>query len=402
MIQDQTYRSQLDRIRLLAGVAGIVGLLACIALALLFDPGRALQSYLFAFLFWFGIALGSLAITLLHQLVGGAWGFLIRRLQEAAAATLPLFALLFLPILIDVASQQLFGTDSHLYEWAHPEAVAADELLQRKESYLNVGFFVGRTVFYFVVWIAMAYFLNRWSLEQDRTADPNLSDRLRLLARAGLVAYVLTMTFAAFDWAMSIEPHWFSSIYGVLFIAGQGLSAMAFAIVCVALLTQRGPLRGQVSAHPINDLGNLTLAFIMFWTYVNLSQYLIIWSGNIPEEVTWYTRRTGTSWNWLILFVLAFQFVLPFLVLLSRRNKRAVERLSALALMILFVHMVEVFWLIIPAFHPEVSIALTDIAAPIGIGGIWVAALAWLLSRRALLPLHDPRAPVLQEAHHHG
>lgn len=396
MIQDESFRPQLDRIQLLAGAAGVVGLLALVGLGLLFGPDRAFESYLFAFLFWFGIALGSMAITLLHQLTGGAWGFLIRRVQEAAAMTIPLMALLFVPILLNL----MLG--GNLYEWSHPDVVAADELLQRKQSYLNVPFFLGRALVYFAIWSIIAFLLNQWSLEQDRTADPALSDRLRLLARAGLVAYVLTMTFAAFDWAMSIEPDWFSSIYGVLFIAGQGLSALAFAIVAAALLTLRGPLRGQVSPHPFNDLGNLLLAFIMFWTYVNFSQYLIIWSGNIPEEVTWYTRRTGTSWNWLILFVLAFQFILPFLVLLSRRNKRATERLSALALMILFVHLVEVFWLIVPAFHPEVNITPTDIAAPIGIGGIWVAALAWLLKRRALLPLHDPHAPVLQEAHHHG
>jgi hypothetical protein len=397
MSQTRALHPQLERVQRLALITGVAGLVLC-AVGWFLDPTQFFHAYLFAYMFWMGLALGSFAITLLNQLVGGGWGFAIRRIQEAAAMTLPLMLVLFVPIVVD-----LLAGPSHLYEWAHPDVVARDPILQSKSAYLDISFFLVRMLLYFAIWIGLAYLLNRWSLEQDRTDDPVLTDRLRLLARVGLVAYVLTMTFAAFDWSMSLEPHWFSSIYGVLFIAGQGLSSLAFAIVMAALLSRYEPLDDVITADHFNDLGNLMLAFVMFWTYINLSQYLIIWSGNIPEEVTWYLRRTHGGWEWVIRLVLAFQFVVPFLLLLSRRRKRAIPALARLAAMIIVVHLVELLWQIAPSLHDTVgSLSWIYIVAPIGVGGIWVAALAWLLQRRPLVPLHDPRDPRLQEAVGHG
>jgi hypothetical protein len=396
MSQNESVRPQLVRVQRLALIAGAVGLVLC-AVGAFLNLGQLLQSYLFAYMFWLGIALGSMAITFLYHMVGGAWGFAIRRLAEAAALTLPLMLVLFLPIAADL----LVGP-SRLYEWARPEA-AGDPIIQGKAGYLNVPFFLLRALLYFALWIGMAYTLNRWSGEQDRTADAALADRMRLLGRYGLVVYVLSLTFAAVDWVMSTEPHWFSSIFGVLFLAGQGLSGMAFMIVTAGLLSRREPLAQVTSVHAFNDLGNLLLAFVMFWTYINLSQYLIIWSGNLPEEVPWYIHRTQGGWEWLIRFVLVFQFFLPLLVLLSRRTKRSIGRLTTLAAVILCVHLVEVFWRIVPSFRPDgLEVAWTDIVAPIAIGGIWIAAFVWLLGRRSLVALHDPRAPTLQEAHGHG
>ena len=334
----------LDRIQRLALIAGVAGLALCGVGAFL-DLEHFYQSYLFAYMFWLGIALGSMALTFLYHLVGGAWGFAIRRLVEAAAMTLPLMLLLFLPIAVDVLSEH-----SYLYEWAHPEA-ASDPIIQAKAGYLNVPFFLARAAIYFAIWIGLAYVLNRWSSEQDRTADPDLADRLRLLGRYGLALYILTLTFASVDWVMSTEPHWFSSIFGVLFLAGQGLSSMAFAIVVAGLLSRREPLANVTTAHAFNDLGNLLLAFIMFWAYINLSQYLIIWSGNLPEEVPWYLNRTRGGWVWVIRFVLAFQFVAPFLLLLSRRTKRNIQRLTILAAALLCVHLVETYWRVVPSFR---------------------------------------------------
>jgi hypothetical protein len=391
MRQPEAIGRNLNRIQwsaAIVGVAGVVGLTA----GALYDADQFFQSYLFAYMFWLGIALGGLAISLLYHLVGGAWGFVVRRVVETAAMTIPLMLILFAPVVLGMGS---------LYEWTRAEVVARDSLIQAKSPYLNTTFFLIRAAGYFAIWGLIAYFLNRWSLAQDRTADPALSHRLRLLSRVGLMLYVLTISFAAIDWVMSLEPHWFSSIFGVLFIAGQGLTGMAFAIAMTGLLGRRGPLADAVTPARFNDLGNLLLAFVMFWAYINLSQFLIIWMGNLPEEVTWYEQRNETSWVWIILFVLAFQFVLPFLLLLARATKRSILGLGLLAAAILAVHLLELFWRVAPTFHEEgLVVHWLDIVAPIAIGGVWVAAFAWMLKGRPLIPLHDPYAPRLEASDH--
>jgi hypothetical protein len=398
MSQNETNRSganadMLRRIQLPALAVGGAGLAAC-ALGAFLDPGTFFPSYLFGYLFWLGIALGSLAIVMLYHLVGGAWGFPIRRLLESAALTLPLLALLFVPL--------LFGL-SELYAWARPAAVAADPLLQHKQPYLNPPFFIVRAAIYFGLWIGLASFLSRWSLQQDATDDPALGQRLRYLSRFGLVAYMLTVTFASIDWVMSIEPDWYSTIYGLIYVAGQGLAGFSVAIMSAALLKDRQPLAGVITPDTFGDLGGLLMTFVMFWAYVALSQFLLIWSGNLPEEVIWYEHRIHGGWNWIILFVIAFQFAGPFLLLLARQVKRTAWSLAALALAILLVHLADLFWLVVPPFRQTgIRIHWLDAAAPIGIGGIWLAAFAWLLGRRPLLPLHDPRDTRLQEAIEHG
>lgn len=384
----------LVRARLPALAAGVLGLAACAAGALL-DPAGTWPSYLFALMFWLGIALGSLAILMLHHLVGGGWGFGVRRLLEAAAMTLPLLLGLFAPLLLGLG---------YLYAWARPAEVAADAVLQHKRAYLNPAFFTARAALYFAIWIALALLLNRWSLQQDADADPSAAEgRMRNLSRFGLVLYMLTITFAAVDWVMSIEPHWYSTIYGLIYVAGQGLSGFAVAIIAAALLARRGPLASALAPARFADLGGLLLTFVMFWAYITLSQFLLIWSGNLPEEVTWYLRRSQGGWLWLIVAVLALQFVLPFLLLLARDVRRAATALAALAALILCVHLAELFWLVVPPFRPGgLSLGWADLAAPIGVGGVWLAAYAWLLGRRPLLPLHRPQPPQLQEALDHG
>jgi hypothetical protein len=383
----------LGRVQLLALILGLAGLAACAAGAFL-DPRTFFPSYLFAFIFWLGVALGSLAIQMLYHLVGGAWGLPIRRIQETAAMTLPLLLVLFVPL--------LFGL-GWLYAWARPDAVAADPLLRHKSVYLNPAFFTIRAASYFVAWIGMAYLLSRWSLEQDRTGDPALAERMRNLSRFGLVVYMLTLTFATIDWVQSTESHWYSTIYGLIYVAGQGLSGFSFAIIVAALLSNREPLAEAAKPSRFGDLGGLLLVFVMFWAYVALSQFLLIWSGNLPEEVTWYVQRGQGGWNWIIIVVIALQFVLPFLLLLARRAKQSIPALAGVAALILVMHLLDLFWLVVPPFRPGgLSIHWLDLAAPLGIGGVWVAAFAWLLARRPLLPLHDPRNPLLQEAIEHG
>ena len=385
--------ASLARVRLPALVVGVAGLAACAAGAFL-EPAVFFQSYLFAFIFWLGIALGSLAIVMLYHLVGGAWGFPVRRPLEAAAMTLPLLALLFVPL--------LFGLP-YLYEWVRPDAVAADALLRHKQPYLNVPFFVGRAALYFALWIGAAYLLSRWSLRQDHDDDPRLAKRMRDLSRFGLVFYMLTVTFASIDWVMSIEPRWYSTIYGLIYVAGQGLAGFSIAIISAALLSRRGPLAEVVTQDTFGDLGGLLMTFVMFWAYVALSQFLLIWSGNLPEEVVWYDHRNHGGWQWLILLVVLFQFAGPFLLLLARSFRRTDWSLAILAGAILLVHLADLFWLVVPPFRPSgISIHWLDVAAPLGIGGVWVAGYAWLLARRPLLARHDPRNPALQTAAEQG
>jgi hypothetical protein len=327
---------------------------------------------------------------MLHHLVGGNWSFAIRRLFEASAMTLPLLALLFIPL--------AFGMEA-LYSWTNPEEVAHSELLQHKAVYLNVPFFIGRTVLYFIIWIGLAYLLNKWSLQQDQTGDPGLKNRLRNISPPGLILLVITATFAAFDWMMSLEPEWFSSIYGIMFISGQALVAIAFAVIMLSLLRRQKPLADWATVGVFNDLGNFLLAFVSFWAYIAYSQYLIIWSGNLPEEIPWYITRTQGGWQYVALMLVVFHFALPFAVLLSRAIKRNVKILTGIAVFIVLVRFVDLFWLTMPALRPNLSLHWLDVVIPIALGGFWVAFFAWHLKRKSLVPLHDPYFQQVAVAH---
>ena len=378
----ETLRPELDRIRKRALLVGGAGLGICIVGAFP-NPEQFFRSYLLGYLFWIGIALGSFAILMLHHLVGGAWGFVICRTLESATRTLPLMGLLFVPLLLGM---------HHVYVWARPEEVAADELLQHKSYYLNLPFFIARAAVYFAIWIGIAYFLNKWSAEHDRTTDPSLARRFQLLSGPGLLLYGLTVTFAFVDWVMSLEPHWFSTVYGVMFMIGQVLGALAFAIVVTALLVKRKPLSDVVVPGHFHDLGNLLLAFVMLWAYIAFSQYLIIWSGNLPEEIPWYLQRSSGGWQWVALLLFLFHFCLPFLVLLSRGAKRRVQILATVAATLAVMRLVDLFWLVAPAFHSAgFRLHWMDLGIPVGIGGIWIAVFVWQLGKRALLPAYDPR-----------
>jgi hypothetical protein len=383
-----------SRIQRIALIAGVVALILCVVGAFL-DPTAFFQAYLVAFLYWLAFPLGALAIVALYHLGGGVWGFPIRRPLEAAMMTVPLFAVLFVPL--------IFGW-STLYPWARPEEVARDPILQHKSVYVNVPFTLGRAVLYFVLWSLVAFMLHRTSLEQDRTGDPDLPRLLGRRSRFGLVFVILALSFASFDWAMSLDAHWFSTIYGMLFLAAYGLTGIAFAIVVLWLLAERPPTSEVTTPATFSDLGNLLLAFVMLWTYMNLSQYLIIWSGNLPDEVPWYLRRSDNGWWWYTLLLFAFQFVAPFLVLLARNNKRNSQTLARIAGFVLFMRFVDMYWIVMPEVRREgLSFHWLDIVAPIGIGGVWVAAYIWSLQRQPLLPAHDHRDPRLQpDAHGHA
>jgi hypothetical protein len=370
----------LQRLQQPARNAGLAAL-GLAAIGAVFSPAQFFQSYLIGYLFWSGIALGALALLMLQHVTGGTWGLVIRRVLESATRTLPLMALLFLPLVFGV------GT---LYEWADPAHVAHDPILQHKRAYLNVPFFFVRAALYFTAWLTLAHFLNRWSAEQDAGADTG--KRLEYLSRGGLLLYTLTMTFASIDWVMSIEPHWFSTIYGMLFIAGQVLSCFGFAIPVVVMIADRPPLSRLITAEQFHDLGKLLLAFVMIWAYFSFSQFLIIWSANLPEETPWYLKRLSGGWQWFGIAAIVVHFGFPFLVLLSRDVKRRGRQLAVVALVVLGMRLLDLFWVIEPAFSPGAfSLHWLDPIAVVGIGGIWFARFIGQLKVRSLLPLRDPQ-----------
>jgi hypothetical protein len=374
---------------------GAAGLVLC-AVGGFVNPVQFFRSYLLAFMFWTGLALGCAAIVMLHHLTGGAWGFGIRRMLEAGTRTFPMLAVLFLPI--------VFGL-SRLYPWAQADAVAADPLLQHKHFYLNVPFFIARAAIYFGAWNLLGYFLSIWSAEQDSTGDRAIASRFEALSGPGLIVYGLTATFAAIDWVMSLEPHWFSTIYGMMFMVSQALAAMSFVIIVAMLLADSPPLSAAIFPAQFHDLGNLLFAFTMLWAYLSFSQFLLVWSGNLQTEIPWYTSRASGGWVGVALFLIVFHFAVPFLLLLSRTVKRRKRILAGVAGGLLFLGLVDLFWLITPAFHREgPSPHWMDLAAPLGVGGIWLATFCSQLKSRSLLPLHDTRneGAFLEGATSHG
>jgi hypothetical protein len=382
MNEASTVRAQLDRIQRIALTSGAIGL----ALSGVFAMGNRTQffrSYLFAYVFWLAIPIGCMAILMLHYLTGGWWGYPIRRLLEAGTRTFSWMAALFVPVLLGM---------SHLYKWAQPAEVAADPMLQYKQPYLNPQFFTVRVLIYFAIWIGLAWLLNKWSSEQDRTADPRLATRLEALSGPGLILWGLAATYSSIDWVMSLEAHWFSTMYGMIVMVVSALAAMSFVVFVLRKLSGEEPISQAVTASQFNDLGNLMLAFVMLWAYLSFSQFLIIWAGNIKDEIPWYMSRAFGGWGAIAVILVVLHFALPFLLLLQRGVKRRLRTLSFVAGMLLVLSLVDVYWLVAPAYETSgPRVFPLDIFALVGIGGVWLAAFFSQLKKWPLLPQHDLR-----------
>ena len=366
-------------------IAGVIGLVV-LAIGFFVDRQQFLQSYLIGFFFVACLMLGCLALMMVHHLTGGAWGMICRRIWEAATRTIPVVALMFLPIAFSLPA---------IYAWAAPEA-AADPIIQMKAAYLNAPFFFVRAAVFFAIWGALIFLFNRWSKEQDDTAPqlPGPADRrFRMLAGPGLVLFVLTVTFMSVDWVMSLDPHWYSTMFGVIVIGGQGLGAIAFSILMVAALSDARPFRDVVTAAHLHDLGKLMLAFVMLWAYFSFSQFLIIYSANLPEEIPFYLERFHGGWRWLSLALALLHFVLPFTLLLSADLKKSRRKIVAVAILVLAARAIDLIWHVGPMFHHEgggFPIHWMDVAAIVGLGGLWLFVWARQLESRALLPHKDP------------
>ena len=378
----------------------IVGLVFSViaALGAWLRPDEFFRAYLLAFMAWLGITLGSMAILMLRHLTKGAWGMVIRRILGAAMRCVPLMIALFIPL--------LFGIH-RLYIWARPLEGIADKHLREHlqditKTYLTVNGFIVRAAIYFAIWWALSFFLTKWSAEQDHPPMRDNSARFKALSGPGLILYGFTITFAVIDWIMSIDPSWISTIFGLSFLIGQVLAALCFAVVVERILFRYKPMSELLKPEQVQDHGKFMLTFIMMWAYFAFSQWLIIWAGNLPEEITWYMRRLNGGWGYVGLFVVLFHFAVPFVFLISRPFKRDITRLVWLAVWLLLMRYVDLFWIIEPNFSMTFKITWLDIVVPIAMGGLWLAYFFRNLSTMPLVPAYDVFAvEVLEPAHEH-
>jgi hypothetical protein len=394
-VRSVTESTTLKLERLPARLAALGGVLVAACLAGGFaDKTDFFQSYLVAFLFWIGVTLGCLALLMVQHLTGGNWALIIRRILEAGSRTLPLMAIAALPLILGMKT---------LYSWSRPGQT--DPVILAKHLYLNRDFFIARMILYFSVWFMLTYLLNQWSrIEDAEGGNVSLWGRMEGLSGVGLVMYGFTVTFASVDWVMSLEPRWYSTIYGMLFMVGQALAAMAFAITILIWLSDREPLSDVVRPSYFQDLGSFLLVFVMLWAYMEFSQYLIIWGGNLSEEIPWYIRRMQGIWGSVGLLLVLLNFALPFFLLLFRDVKRRKRSLLIVAGLVLLMRLVDMYWMVLPAFGGgNVRLTWMNLALPLGMGGIWLAYFTWQLQRMPVLPVHDPRTEgVAAHAAEHG
>lgn len=373
----------MDRIQTRSLIIGVIGLILCV-IGLILDRAQFFRSYLYGYLFWTGMSIGCLGILLMHNVVGGKWGIVIRKFLETGSSVglFTMMGLLIVPVLLGMST---------LYPWARPEAIH-DIAIQKKAGYLNVPFFVIRTVIYFLIFLLYAWLLTRWSRRQDETGHPGIPVRLRQISAPGLVVFTMVGTFAFFDWIMSLEPHWYSTVYGCMFLVGEMLEAFAFIIAIFILCSKVKPISEYVTAQHFHDLGNMLFAFMILWTYLSLSQFIIIWSGNLPEEISWYLRRFHGGFGWVVVFVSIFSFFVPFALLLMRPIKRNPNLLAKVCVLFLVLRIADVYWIVEPGFYAQgIHLHWMDAAALFGLGGIWVAVFMAKLKNSPLLPFRDPR-----------
>ena len=340
-------------------------------------------SYLVGWTFCLTLALGALFFVLIQHLTKAMWSVVVRRIAESLLWTFPLLAVLGIPILLGMHD---------LYHWTHADVVAHDEILAGKSAYLNTPFFIGRLVFYFLMWSIIGYKLSRLSLDQDMALDPTIPAKQRKVSAWGLPVAAVTTAFASYDLIMSLDPHWFSTIFGVYIFGGAFMSIHAL-IALAAILLQRTsrPFRTVVTAEHYQDLGKMMFGFVVFWAYIAFSQYMLIWYGNIPEETLWYRHRLEHGWGVHSAVLLIFHFILPFFLLLPRSVKRNKAAMTVMGIWLLTMQWFDLHWLAMPVLHPDdAGIHFLDIACWLGVFGVFAASFLYRLGRHSLVPLNSP------------
>lgn len=384
-------QSDLRQWRTRALIAGVLGTAVSAAGFFAAGPNQFYRSYLWSYIFIIALTIGPLAWLMLQYVTGGAWGLVIRRSCEAATRTLPLVLAMFLPIVIGI---------NNLYPWAHADKVAASELLRHKAPYLNLPFFLGRAAFYFAGWMFLAWWFNRWSLKEDAEGHDAVHGKMSSMAGPGLLFFGFSVTFMAVDWVLSVDPMWFSTIFGMLFMVSQALTAMAFLITLMVMLSNQQPMSEVLTPRHLHDLGKFLLAMVMVWAYFSFSQFIIIWAGNLPEEIPWYLTRLNHGWQFVAILLVLGHFALPFALLLSRDLKRNFKLLASIAVFILLMRFVDLYWLITPSFRKDsFGVSFLDLTIPIGLVGLWLAYFLYQLEKRPLMPRN---APHLEEVLEHG
>jgi hypothetical protein len=392
--QEYPAPESVGRLQQRALLVGGIALLVSISGALR-TPGPFYQSYLMTFMLFLGLTLGSLGLLMLQHLTGGHWGIVIRRSLESAVRTLPLIVVFFLPIVF-FGMKYLYGA------WLDPEELRKEPLSKFQQTYLTAGGFQVRAVIYFAIWLLLMFLFLRWSKEQDvNREDRALRLRFKMFSGPGIILYVFAMTFASIDWVMSLSPHWASTIYGFLYVAGQLISSMSFMIAIVVLLSRTEPFSSVLQKRHLHDLGKLLLAFVMLWAYFDFSQLLIIWSGNQPEEISFYRTRLYGGWGVVAVIVLVFHFFVPFFLLLSQDVKRNPKVLPRIAMWLIFMRLVDLFWMTRPEFTSRAAPTWLDLVLPIALGGLWLGFFAFNLKQQPLLPIGDPKLEEAIEHHEH-
>ena len=390
MTSSDQLRAAIERRRSLPLVLGVVGIIAAFAAG--HFSTQFYRSYLFAFEFWLSISLGSIALIMVHHLTGGWWGFPVRRVAEAASRVMPLMFVLFIPM--------FFGI-SKVYSWAQPDAISADKILQAKQWYLNPHGFVSRAIFYFIIWNLFAFLMSKWSKEQDASGDPAIAGRMTAWSGPGLILWSGCVTMAAVDWIMSLEPHWYSTIYGMIFMVLALLAGMAFCVFVFRMLSDYEPLKSLVQPTKLLDLGNLTLAFVLLITYLSFDQLLIQWAGNLKDEIPWYATRVFGGWEPVAVILIICHFFAPFFLLLQRGVKGRIRVLACVMMGLLVVTVLNLYWLIEPAYDTAgPKFHILDLCAFVGIGGLWLWMFLTQLTKMPLLPVHDTRLAAVLEPEH--
>jgi len=391
--QDYKAPAGLDRVQTRAWMVGGFALLVALGGAFR-SPDKFYQSYLFSYLLILGLTVGSLGLLMLQHLTGGQWGIMIRRPLEAASRNVWLVLLMFVPIVVGM--KKLYSA------WLDPARLQAEPLSDYQQRYLTHSGFLFRAVIYFAIWLLLMWLFNSWSKQQDaQPGNPTLRRRIKTLAGPGVILYVLSMTFAVIDWVMSLSPHWASTIYGFIFVASQAISAMCLMIIVVVLLSGTEPYASVLKTRHLHDLGKLLFAFNMLWAYFDFSQLLIIWSGNQPEEISFYRARLSGEWGVVAVIVLVFSFALPFLILLSQQVKRNPSLISKVAIWMLVFRLVDLYWMTRPEFTARAWPIWLDLVVPVALVGLWVGFFAMNLKQRPVLPVGDPNLAEAIAHHEH-